>query len=223
MIDRHLTSEKLEEQFLSLPKDIQNAITSNAILDVVGEIGKNRGLHIDQTGVLAEETALLMLGETRLDGFSSRMEESLGVPSNIANAIVQDLNDKIFLPIRASLMTLHEKRATPQAPENMLATNMTPFSDDAKEGGQEVTGNQQLVTGGGEKIPKKEPITEQSSRPIPPSASYPAKQLPVGPSLVEQKLAKPFTAPAKEVKNGNQTAAQSAPATKIDPYRELTK
>ena len=63
MIDRHLTSEKLEEQFLSLPKDIQNAITSNAILDVVGEIGKNRGLHIDQTGVLAEETALLMLGK----------------------------------------------------------------------------------------------------------------------------------------------------------------
>mgnify|MGYP001601968926 CR=1 FL=1 len=133
MIDRHLTSEKLEEQFLSLPKDIQNAITSNAILDVVGEIGKNRGLHIDQTGVLAEETALLMLGETRLDGFSSRMEESLGVPSNIANAIVQDLNDKIFLPIRASLMTLHEKRATPQAPEDMLATNMTPLSDVAPE------------------------------------------------------------------------------------------
>ncbi len=100
------TNEELMESYQNLPKDIQDAILSVDTADIIREIGENHKLMIDKIGELADETGLVMLGFTRIDEYVPRLIERLKVGEKIAKEIAEEINGRIFYPIRDSLQKI---------------------------------------------------------------------------------------------------------------------
>ena len=99
--------EQFLEQFKKLPKDLQDAITSNDIDVVMREIAKRRHLHIDQAGELADEVGLVLLGVVHPGDFLEDVLFRLKVDKKMAAEIVADVNEYIFKEVRESLMRIH--------------------------------------------------------------------------------------------------------------------
>ena len=172
-----MDSEKkiLQEKFDLLPEELKNAITS---VEVGGRITKKKkkySLRIDQSGILDEEIIRVMVGITHPDLFLNKLKGRLGINTKTVEDIVRDLNTEVFLPVRKSLMELHEKadeRETPEehpSKEEILHEIENPTQNEApKKPSTELmvgrlTGIVQ-IPGGKSQIPVKKPVP-----PTPPS------------------------------------------------------
>ena len=108
--------EKITEKYLDLPEDVQKAMFSSTTSDAIFEIGKKYDLIIDKMGELADETGLVMLGITKPNEFIRNLENRLGVPAKKAKEIAEDINQKVFSPIRESLKKIHGISPAPVTP-----------------------------------------------------------------------------------------------------------
>ena len=97
------------ERFESLPDDLKIALTSEEVDASIQSVAKKHFLHIDQTGELADETGLVMLGLTKTDEYISNLKERLGVPQQKASEIAKDIDEKVLRPIKASLIATSER------------------------------------------------------------------------------------------------------------------
>lgn len=100
------TKEQLLEAYNKLPKSLQEAVLSVDTTEAVREIGKKYGLPIDKMGELADQTTGVMLGFTDSKDLISNLKTNLNVDIETARKIGEDINSKIFLPIRESLRSL---------------------------------------------------------------------------------------------------------------------
>lgn len=96
------------ERFESLPNDLKTALTSEEVDASIQEVAKKHFLHIDQTGELADETGLVMLGLTRTDEYINNLKERLGVPQQKAAEIAKDIDENVLRPIKTSLIKMHD-------------------------------------------------------------------------------------------------------------------
>ncbi|MBX4209352.1 hypothetical protein KW799_01505 [Candidatus Parcubacteria bacterium] len=103
-----ISQEILQNKLASIPEEIRQQAISDAVATTLSQIAKDHNLHIDQAGVLDEETLYVMLGLEKADGFTGKLRERLGISQEIAVEIVKDVNEKVFLSIRESLMKMHE-------------------------------------------------------------------------------------------------------------------
>jgi hypothetical protein len=125
------TPKELRELYLKLPEDLKYAIFSVDVAEALGAIGKKYNLLLDKVGLLADETGLVMLGVTHPREYISSLSQKLGVDSQTARKIAEDVNEQIFRKVRESLKKLHgitdeageigetfkvEKPTTPPAP-----------------------------------------------------------------------------------------------------------
>ncbi len=101
------TKEQLLEKYKKLPQDVQDAIFSVDTSEIVREIGEKHKLMIDKIGELADETGLVMLGLTHPNQFISNLTERLEIEHDIAKEIAEDINSKVFFPIRENLKKIH--------------------------------------------------------------------------------------------------------------------
>lgn len=101
-------NEIIKTQFNKLPKEIQDAILSANWSDVLRVIAKKYQLHIDQTGLLQTETAMVLLGLIHPDDFQNNLIQELKISSLVAKEIVKDINDEIFFKIRSSLKEIYK-------------------------------------------------------------------------------------------------------------------
>jgi len=69
----------------------------------VAEIGKVNGLHIDETGILAEEIRDVVSGAKKTVDFAKNIKSVLGLDESQTNSVVKAVNDKIFSILRDSL------------------------------------------------------------------------------------------------------------------------
>ncbi|MCE9629044.1 MAG: hypothetical protein K8Q91_03565 [Candidatus Vogelbacteria bacterium] len=95
------------EKFERLPEDVRGAIFAVETTDVIANIQKKFKLHVDQTGKLAEEVGLVMLGFSKPNEFVGKITKNLQVTQITAVEITKDINDKIFNPIKESLKQIH--------------------------------------------------------------------------------------------------------------------
>lgn len=103
-----ISQEILQNRLGSVSEAIRTQVTSDEVAETLSQIAKDHNLHIDQASVLDEETLYVMLGLEKPDRFVGRLRERLGVSDEIATAVVKEINEKIFLSIRESLMKMQE-------------------------------------------------------------------------------------------------------------------
>lgn len=135
--------KKIQERYLDLPEDVQKALFSTQTSDAIFEVGKKHGLAIDKMGELADETGLVMLGMTKPSEYIRNLEKRLSVEVTKAKEIAEDINQKVFSPIRESLKKIHGITPTPtregargegvMVPEN-LPVEITPSLLTKEEG-----------------------------------------------------------------------------------------
>lgn len=102
-----LTREQLHELLKKLPQDMQDAIFSSEVAEILLSLGKKYGLSLDKVGELSDETENIILGLSHPRDFIPALEKSLGVNREIARQIAQEVNTLVFSRIRESLKKLH--------------------------------------------------------------------------------------------------------------------
>src|SRR3989338_2133517 len=103
----NLSNEEITKKIKSLPQDLQDAFFSDEVSQNIIDVGKKHGLMLDKTGILGDETTLIMLGIVPTSDFIKKLSERLGVDKEKAKAIAEDINQKVFQQIRASLRKVH--------------------------------------------------------------------------------------------------------------------
>lgn len=109
---------KLYDLFRKLPADVAEAYTSVDYAKTITEIAQKYHLHVDQEGVLDGETYRLMLGLTHPNEFVEKIKNAVNVPPETAKQIAEDINARIFRPIRLSLMKIHKMADENESEEN---------------------------------------------------------------------------------------------------------
>lgn len=104
----NLTLEKLQELHRKLPQDVRDAYSSVETTNVLEEIGKKHGVHLDDLGELVSETGLVMVGHTHPKNYIKNIRSRMNISGEKASAIAKDVNEQIFKPIRESLKKIHE-------------------------------------------------------------------------------------------------------------------
>jgi hypothetical protein len=104
-------------KYQNLPKELQDAVFSVETAEKLQKIGKNAGLMIDETGILADETGLVMLGITPPSKYISNLEKRLGINREKAKKIASEVNQQIFYPVREALKKVHGLTEKPKGLE----------------------------------------------------------------------------------------------------------
>lgn len=102
-----LTPENIKQYYKKLPERVKEAYSSADITNTLQEIGKKHKLHVDKLGEFIDETGLVMLGVTHPSEYIGNIKKRLGVDSEQARAVAQDVNEQIFKPIREELKKVH--------------------------------------------------------------------------------------------------------------------
>lgn len=106
---KQLTQDEFRKIYLTLPQDVKDALFSVDVANALQDIAKKYELHIDKVGVLSSAVAEIMLAIAPPHGFGKRLQDGLGVDAAKAVEITKDINERVFKPIRESLMKVHKK------------------------------------------------------------------------------------------------------------------
>lgn len=90
------TKEFLEERFLASPKEVRDLLELNTVETVVNRLGTNYNLTNKQQVLLVNEIILVLLIFYPKTGFAKRIQESLEIDQNFAEAIKDEVEEKIF-------------------------------------------------------------------------------------------------------------------------------
>lgn len=225
------SSDELNEIFDKLPEALKDAIVSVDNARIIGEIGKKYNLHIDQTGEVAEEVGLVLLGLTHPTEFVSQLTKKVGIDRVVASQIASDINDRIFLKVRELLKSLQVAKPTefPAEPETEFVRSRSQggFAPNPVSGPPVHPTRDALL----EAIENPDGLSKRL-KPTPPGTGLDAnppydreqeRSVPGGPvmpkptDILEQKLSGQFSMPTVE---SEITLDQLQPAKKTDMYRE---
>jgi len=103
-----MSGEELYEMFRKLPPDVRDAYNSIEYEKVLEDIAKKHALHLDQADALGNETFQLMLGMTHPTEFIGKIASRANIPQAAAKEIAEEVNERVFKPIRGSLMKIHK-------------------------------------------------------------------------------------------------------------------
>jgi hypothetical protein len=184
--------EALRRRFKELPLVVQDAITSADVEKQLRALADTNQLHLDQWEIFQNEVMLALLGFQKVEDLELNIVQHVGISSDIAHNLAQNVNASIFEPIRAQLEHGLEH---PDA----QATTMT---------GTEVARVQIL---------KAEHAENPASVATPPVATRPPVQPATPPAPIpEVKIIKPSN--SSEYRPGEASSQRKTIAD--DPYRE---
>jgi hypothetical protein len=99
----------IKDKFSSLPKTLQDAITSSDYQQKLLNIGQKYKLTVEQIGTLEQETTFVLLGITLARDYADDLQTQLKVDDATLNGIVADVNAEVFVKIKDILMTIEEE------------------------------------------------------------------------------------------------------------------
>ncbi len=116
----------LEERFTGLPPEVQEAMGQIGYDDAIEDIANKYNLTIEQMGKLEVTTNKMMLGLTHPEEYASGIGMILGVSSDVATNISNEVNERILKGIRASLIKHSEEIKIKESPEEPVPTPHYP-------------------------------------------------------------------------------------------------
>jgi hypothetical protein len=96
-------SMALREQMEKLPPEVQRAVTSPDLRKKIKEIGDRNKLHIDQIGLLEDETVLVMIGLEEPADFTDNIASHVRMEKEVAQRVSGEVSEKVFIPIRDAM------------------------------------------------------------------------------------------------------------------------
>lgn len=104
-------------------ENIEQLIDSGIVFDEIVKIGEKHNLHIDQVGDLSLTTRQVALGAEKKEDFLKNVMERLEIKEDLAQRLIDEVNQNIFLRIRELLQqasTPKEPSDIPETPEQIL-------------------------------------------------------------------------------------------------------
>ncbi|KKS95533.1 hypothetical protein A3B05_00515 [Candidatus Giovannonibacteria bacterium RIFCSPLOWO2_01_FULL_43_160] len=150
------------ERVSELPDDLRKALFARSTTDTIQVVGKNAGLSIDKIGELADETGRVMLGITSPSDYVKNLVSRLSVNQEKAKAIAEEINQKVFQPVRESLKKIHGIETPPPAPPLSMGgerVEISPPLQGGVRGGKEIEIKPQPKP-----LPKREDIETQKPK-----------------------------------------------------------
>ena len=102
-----ITPEQLRAAYSKLPVVIREYLSGEELSTVTEAIGTKYGLHVDTVGAVNREASNMLLGLINPTQFVGELK-SAGIPDATIAPLVQELNEKVFMP-------LHKKMQEPDA------------------------------------------------------------------------------------------------------------
>lgn len=142
-MDQQQLQEKIAQYYSKLPPKAQQAFASMNWLETLRSISKSHSLNDAQTETLGAETTLVLLGMVHLGEYRQKLVSELGLPSEITNRIVAEIDDQILKDIHPELTETYD-------------ANVASFTEKGPEVGQKL--DEDII-----KLPKEiEKVIEES-------------------------------------------------------------
>ena len=199
------SSKQIQDKFVTLPKALQEALSSPEIMDRIGMIGQSFGLHVDQIGDLMDQVGLVMMGLARSSDFVKQTSSRLSLDPKITAQIADQINKDVFSRIKTHLREVEERAEAGQTVSSIeQAGGFSVETDNDQGNGSQVTSADKgkIISSIENPLPGKETSV--------PRMAPAAEDIKAEP-LVDQLLAAPTARPEVKVSRGP------------DPYREPPK
>ncbi len=108
---------KIKERYDSLPAPLQNMLASTSYRENLLEIQQKHHLTIEQLGTFEMETSMVLLGITTMKEYAAELHEQLHITESAAQAILADVNEKVFKEVRLILQKIDEVSSADTAAE----------------------------------------------------------------------------------------------------------
>lgn len=208
----------MREQLKALPPQVRRAISSVDLRSKIGSIGTKHALHIDQVGLLENETLLTMLGLEPLDEYAGNIETELRIPREKALQISADINAHILEPIRSFLRDETTPRDEPPAPAPLK--EQPTFSKPAINNG--------LIEPSATRATVQATATTAAPQPTKKEVLIAPAQVPVAPPPIARvtppavsRPAIPIQRPIVPVPSANQSSIQKPVADSLSPKPQV--
>lgn len=104
----------LKEQLAALPPPVRSAIMSADVEKGLRELADKHKLHLDQWQTLENEVMLSLIGLEPIAKLEENIKEEVGVGAETARALVSDIGEIVFEPIRRELERELENPTNPE-------------------------------------------------------------------------------------------------------------
>ena len=117
-----INPDQFNAAYGKLPFPIREFIAGEDLGNIAQEVGKEHGLHVDTVGALERETLNMLLGLINPEQFVGELK-SVGIPQESIGAIVEELNAKIFIPLREKMRNQPEEAVAPKPKPDTSSTD----------------------------------------------------------------------------------------------------
>lgn len=125
-----LTNDQFQAKFKTAPYAVRDFVMGVELEDFVASAGSKYQLHVDTLGKFSDVVTALLLGFITPTQLPKELSE-LGINSTNINTLTQDLNEKVFKPLREKIQT--EDTQGIEASTGVLEkTNLTTVSSQTK-------------------------------------------------------------------------------------------
>lgn len=97
-----ITGEQVRTAYAAAPAPIREAFSSEDTTKIILDLQNRHKLHVDSTGVLGRQVGYLLLGLISPMEFLGGLVEA-GVSAEAAKDIVSEVNEQVFIPLRAKM------------------------------------------------------------------------------------------------------------------------
>jgi len=235
----------LNQQFETLPKELQAAISAVDLPEKLQQIIKNNKVMIDKAEGVQMETLMVLLGLEPVDDYMGNLVKNVGLEKTVALNVAHDADELIFKQVRNNLKEISQKiimedvnmpdKAGSNEKENVLAGIENPSSIKTVEGSVSVSSMPSNKQGQAPYIPfnKGIEIRKEITPEIEPE-NLPAIKMGVDKkpfdenispiaNIVDTKMTSETTIPKKEIvieEKSKLPEVGKTGAKSIDPYRE---
>jgi len=104
---------ELRTRFELLPEELQKIIIDEGYQKNLFDIAKAQKLTYEELGTLEIETTMVLLGMVKPEDYRDQVQEQLKKNDPEIDALVKEVNEKIFAPINASLQKVYSAKREP--------------------------------------------------------------------------------------------------------------
>ncbi len=212
--------QKLDDRFSKLPEETQNAIKLSGYEASLYEISKKYNLTVSQMDILGKSVTNVLSGTVSSEEFPNSIKY-LNLPTEKFTTIINDINEKIFIKIRETLIGNTEKQKVFKEIEQ-------PIKIESREELLKSIENPELIVKKTAPVilDAKNEIASGEKLEIEAPAEMPVKIKEEVPSILSKKLSESFQIPMVQTDHSLKNIQPSSQnntvlKAKVDPYREI--